>query len=165
MVLGVNIVNWDVLGNLFVYVVDYVMGDFGVVGDIKVVVVDVQFSVGVGGVGSMESDVDEVFIEYMVENVVLEVIVFSEDFVYNVLVGNFVFVVGDYGGNMVLNDLGESVVIVDVVNLLGKLGVLEECVVLQFFIVCLGLVDNVVSVGEGELVMLGCERVSLSWIY
>jgi hypothetical protein len=63
---------------------DHALG-LGVRRGVKVVVVDVELCVGVGGAGGFEGDLDEVLAKDVVEDAGAEVAVFAEDLVDDVL--------------------------------------------------------------------------------
>ena len=162
MALRTDAVDGNALRHPLVDVVDHTLGYLRVVGNVEVVVVDVQLGVGVGGAGGAESDADEILAEDTAEDTVSEVAVFSEDLVDDIPLENLALVLCDELGHVVLNDGGQCVAVADVLNPLGQLGVPEESVTPDELAVLLGEVDDGVGVAERERSTGGCiERVSL----
>ena len=89
----------------------------------SLVVVDVQLGVGVGGTSSLESDADKVLTEDTVEDAVAQGTVLVEDLVDNVPGVDLALVAAHHVGDVVLENLGQGVAVVDVLDPLGKLGV------------------------------------------
>ena len=157
-------VDGNALRNPLVDVVDHATGNLGIVGDVKVVVVDVQLGVGVGAASSTESNSDEVLTKDTAKDTVAETAVLSEDLVYNVPVGDFALVARYHSGDMVLDDLSQGVAVPDVIHPLGKLGVPKKSVATDLLAVGLSPIDDAVSIAEAELVALGWKQVSLSCV-
>jgi hypothetical protein len=79
-----NAVNGNALRDPLVDKVNHAV-DLAVAGGVKVVVVDVQFGVGVGGTRRLESNLDKLLSEDTREDGVSESTVLSKDLVQNVL--------------------------------------------------------------------------------
>jgi len=106
MGLRADAVDGNALGEPLVHVGDHAVGELGVVGNVKVVVVDVKLGVGVRGAGGAEGDAYEVLAEHAAEDAVAEVTILSEDLVNNVPLEDLSLVVGDGLRDVVLDDLG-----------------------------------------------------------
>lgn len=81
MGLCADTVDGNALRHPLVDVVDHTPGHFGIVGNVEVVVVDVELRVGVGGASGAEGDSDEVFAQHAAEYAVSKVAVLGEDLV------------------------------------------------------------------------------------
>ncbi|KAI6765146.1 hypothetical protein HG531_012245 [Fusarium graminearum] len=148
MSLGTDAIDGNTLRHPLVDVINHSAGNLGVVGDVEVVVVDVELGSWVGGAGSAESDTDKVLAENLVELTVSHVSVLSEDLVDNVPVEDLALVAGDHGLDVVLDDRGHGGAVTDVLDPLGKLRVPQESVATDLLAIGLGKVDDLVSVAE-----------------
>jgi hypothetical protein len=143
------------LRNPLVDQVDHAAG-LSVVGAVQVVVVDVELGIRVGGAGSAERDANEVLTEDTRENAVAEASILVEDLIDNVIVEDLALVAGHDGLDVVLNDLGEGVAVVDVLHPLRELRVPQESVATDQLAVGSGPVNNAVSVAEAEAATARC---------
>jgi len=150
--LGANAVDWDTLSEPLVDLFDHTPGDFGVVGNVEVVVVDVQLRGRIGGTRCAEGDANKVLAENAAEDAVAERAVFSKDLVDDIPLDDLALVACDRGGDMVLDNLGQGVAVVDVLHPLRQLGVPKEGMATDELAIGLGKVDNGVGVGECELI-------------
>lgn len=151
MGLCANTVNGNALGHPLVNVCDHTSGNLGVVGNVQVVVVDVELGVGISGACGAESDTNKVFAEDTAEDAVSKLAVLGEDLVHDIPLQDLTLVVGDDLCHVVLDDGGQGSAVVDLRNPCWQLRVPEECVTTQELSVLGGPVDDVISVGECEL--------------
>lgn len=151
MGLATNTVDGDTLSNPLVNVIDHTAGNLGVVGNVKVVVVDVELGVGVSGAGSAEGNSDHVLAEDLVDLAVAHASVLGEDLVDDVPVEDLALVAGDHGLDVILNDRGHGGAVLDVLDPLRELGVPNEGVATDLLAVGDGEIDDLVGVAKGEL--------------
>lgn len=156
MALRTDTVNRDALGYPLVDVVDHALSDLGVVCNVKVVVVDIELRVGVGGAGGTEGDANKVLSEHTAEHAVAEVAILGEDLVDNVPLEDLALVPCDHGGDVVLDDRRQCGAVADLGNPARQLRVPEQCVATDVFVVLLRPVYDCVGVGESKLSALGC---------
>lgn len=150
MALRTNTINGDTGSQPLVDVSDHAVGHLSIVGNVEVIIVDVELGVGISGAGSAESNSNKVLTKNSAEDTVTEVTVLSEDLVDDIPLKDLALVAGDHGRNVVLNDRGEGGAVVDVLNPLRQLGVPEESVATDELVVRNGEVNDLVGIGEGE---------------
>ena len=150
--LGSDAVDWNALGEPLVDFFDHAPGDFGVVGNVEVVVVDVELGGRISGTCCAEGDADKVLAENTAEDAVTKRAVLCKDLIDDIPLDDLALVAGDHGGDMVLDNLSQGVAVVDVLHPLRQLSVPEEGVATDELAVSLSKVDNSVSVREGELI-------------
>lgn len=143
------------LRNPLVDVGDHAGRELRIVGDIKVVIVNVQLGGGIGGACGAESDTDEVLAQDTAENGVAKAAVLSEDLVHDVPLDDLALVPGDLGRNVVLDDLRQGVTVGNLLHPLRQLAVPQQGVAANQLAVALGPVDDLVSVAEVELASRG----------
>ena len=163
MALRADAVNWDSRGDPFVDVSDHARGDLRVVGDVEVVIVDVELSGRVGGASGEEGNANEILAEHAAENAIPEVTVLGKDLIDNVPMEDLAFVVGHNVGNVVLDDGRQGVAVVDLTNPRRQLRVPEERVATNVFSVLLGPGNNFVSVAVAETSTGCCIQEKLVW--
>lgn len=150
MALGADTVNWNSRGNPFVDVSDHTRGNLRVVGDVEIVIVDVELSGRVGGASGAEGNANEVLAEHTAENAIPEFAVLGKDLVDNVPVKDLAFVVGHNAGYVVLDDGRQGVAVVDLADPRRQLRVPEERVATNVFTILLGPGDDFISVAVVE---------------
>jgi hypothetical protein len=150
MALATDTINGDTLRDPLVDVSDHAGSDLGIVGNVEVVVVDVQLSVGVGGAGSLERNSHEVFTENAAEDAVAEASVFGEDLVNDIPLEDLALIVRDDGRYMVLEDRGQCVTVANLGHPGGQLRVPEKVMAANVFAVLLSPADDLISIGEIE---------------
>ena len=152
MSLRADSIDRNTLGEPLVDLFDHAPGDLGVVCNVEVIVVDVKLGIRVSGACSAERDANEVLAENAAEDAVAEGAVLGEDLVDDVPVEDLALVARDHCGDVVLDDLGQGVAVVDVLHPLRELGVPDEGVAADLLAVGLGEVDNGICVREVKLV-------------
>jgi hypothetical protein len=116
MALRADTVNRNSCGDPFVDVSDHTCGDLRVVGDVEVIIVDVELSGRVGGASGAKGNANEVLAEHAAENAIPEATVFGKDLVDNVPLEDLAFVVGHNVGYVVLNNGRQGGTVVDLAN-------------------------------------------------
>jgi hypothetical protein len=163
MALRANTVNRNSRGDPFVDVSDHTCGDLRVVGDVEVVIVDVELSGRVGGASGAEGNANEVLAEHAAENAIPEATVLGKDLVDNVPLDDLAFVVGHNVGYVVLNNGRQGGTVVDLADPRRQLRVPEERVATNVFSVLLGPGNDFISVAVAETSTGCCIREKLVW--
>jgi len=151
MALGPNTVDRDALGNPLVDVGNHSGGDLGVVGNVEVVVIDVQLGGRVSGARCSEGNANKVLAENTAEDAVAECAVFGKDLVEDIPLDDLALVMSDHGGNVVLENRGQGGTVSDSRDPAWQLGVPEEVVATDKLAVCLSKGDNFIGVAELEV--------------
>ena len=168
MSLRADTVNRDALRNPLINVSNHAGGDLCIVGNVEVIVVDVELGVGVSSAGGAERNADKVLTEDAAEDTITETTVLGEDLVDDIPLQDLALVVGDDGGDVVLDDLGQGVAVIDLGHPVGQLAVPEEGVATHELAVLEGEVDDLVGVGEVERTAarcgdVSCQRMLICW--
>lgn len=120
-----NAVNGNAGGEPLLDVRDHAVGQLGVVGIVQVVVVDVEFGVGVSLARSLEGDAHEILAQDAIEDRVPHGAIFVEDLVHDVPLQNLALVSARDVGNVVLDHRRQRVPVVGVLHPLRQLRVPE----------------------------------------
>lgn len=113
MGLAANAINGNALGEPLVDFLNHSPGHFGVVGDVEVVVVDVEFRSRIGGTCGAEGDADKVLAENTAEDTIAEGAILGEDLVDDIPLEDLALVARDHGGDVVLDYRSQGVAVVD----------------------------------------------------
>lgn len=113
MSLGANAVYGDALRDPLVNVSNHAGGELCIVGNVEVVVVDVELSVRVGSAGGAECNAHKVLAKYAAEDTITETAVLGEDLIDDIPLEDLALVVGDHGGDVVLDHRGQGVTVGD----------------------------------------------------
>jgi hypothetical protein len=163
MGLRADTVNWNSLRQPLVDVVDHTAGHLGVVGDVEVVIVDVELCGRVGGASGAEGDANKVLAKHAAENAVPEVTVLGEDFVDHIPLEDLAFVPCHDCGYVVLDNRRQCSAVVDLADPRRQLRVPEQGVTTDVLAVLLGPVDDGIGVGEAETSTRCCVQKELVW--
>jgi hypothetical protein len=159
--LGTDAVDGDAGGAPLLDVFDHTLS-LAVVGNVKVVVVDVQLAGGVGRASSLKGNADVVLADDVEPVALPEGSIFVEDLVHNVLgllasCGSFreplcthpdedrALVAAHDGADVSLHHGDQSVLVVDLGDPAGQLRVPDECVTTDELAVALGPVDDAIG--------------------
>lgn len=165
--LATNAINGDTSGAPLLHVSDHTLS-FAVVGNVKVVIVDVKLGVRVSGTSSLECDADVVLADDLHPVALPEGAVFVEDLVGNVLQLSVPDSInrGDYSTHpsvdlalvathdsldVVLHDRDQGVLVIDLGDPSRQLAVPDKSVATDKLAVGLSPVDEVVSTAELEV--------------
>lgn len=111
--LGSNTIDGNALGEPPVDVGNHTGSDLGVVGNVQVVVIDIELGVGIGGACCAEGNANEVLAENTAENTVAEIAVLCKDLIDNIPVKDSAPIAGNHGSDMVLDHLSQGVAVVN----------------------------------------------------
>lgn len=150
MGLAAYAINGNALGEPLVNLFNHTPGYFSIVGDVKVVVVDIELGSGVSCTCCAEGNAYKVLAENATEDAVAEGAILGEDLIDDVPLDDLAPIAGDHGGDVVLDDRSQGGAIVDGAYPRRQLRVPEEGVAADELAVGLGEVYNGVSVREAE---------------
>ena len=148
--LAANAVNGNASGAPFLDVLDHTLG-LAVVGNIKVVIVDVELGGGVGGTSSLEGNADVVLADDLHPVALTESTILVEDLVGDVPCVDLALVAANDGLDVVLHDRDQGGLVVDVGDPGGDLAVPNKSVATDKLAVGLSPVDEPVRTTEVEL--------------
>ena len=145
------------------------------------VVVNVKLSVGVSSPGSLEGNADKVFLQDIVENRATEATVLIKDLVDDVLkykrsarvlstevfpvthpAINLALISANFGGNVVLDNLGEGILILDIAHPAGQLRMPDGSVATDKLVICGSPLNKSVHALEVKAALGGLHSIPLA---